>query len=285
MSTTPTVTPSEQLGWEARVGRFAAGAAFLAAACAAASTAVQLSIGGAKPEDRSEALMRFDEHRGEYVLSLGFQILSYFLLAGALLYLLRATTYRRPETPKFSIGLVMLAPVLLAVGGVLSQIELGNVTDEFLAGGSTSNERAKDLLKDQSILGGAIGYGGILCQALSFVIVSLNAMRAGLLSRFMGVLGIIVGGLLILPLLPGGQSVVQVFWLVAVGVLFIDRWPGGRGPAWETGEAVPWPSAAELREGASEDPPAPERDEEPEPEAGAERASQRVSKKRKRKRR
>jgi hypothetical protein len=32
-------------------------------------------------------------------------------------------------------------------------------------------------------------------------------------------------------------------------MLFLGRWPGaaGRGPAWETGEAIPWPSAAERR--------------------------------------
>ena len=36
--------------------------------------------------------------------------------------------------------------------------------------------------------------------ALGFVLISLNAMRAGLLTRFMGVLGIIVGALLVFPI-------------------------------------------------------------------------------------
>src|SRR5256885_298642 len=67
--------------------------------------------------------------------------------------------------------------------------------------------------------------------------VSLNAMLAGLLSRFMGVLGIILGVLFVLPLIA--SPVIQLFWLLALGVLFIDKWPGGRGPAWEAGEAVP----------------------------------------------
>ncbi|MEA2217731.1 MAG: hypothetical protein QOJ35_357, partial [Solirubrobacteraceae bacterium] len=40
----------------------------------------------------------------------------------------------------------------------------------------------------------------------------------------------------------------QAFWLIALGVLFLGRWPAGQPPAWVTGEAQPWPSQQELRE-------------------------------------
>jgi hypothetical protein len=83
-----------------------------------------------------------------------------------------------------------------------------------------------------------------------FILVSLNAMRAGLLSRFMGVLGIIVGVLLVIPL-QGDLPVVQVYFLAALAAMFLNQWPGGRGPAWDTGEAIPWPSAAEKRDALS----------------------------------
>jgi hypothetical protein len=75
--------------------------------------------------------------------------------------------------------------------------------------------------------------------------IALNAMRAGLLSRFMGILGIFVGILLVIPL---GIPILQLFWFGALGLLLLNRWPGGRGPAWQTGEAMPWPGAAEQRE-------------------------------------
>lgn len=246
MTSPPAAPPEAQLEWERRVGRVAGPAALLSALLVAASTAVQIGIGAA-PDNEREALMRLDEHRGEFFLSLGLQAASYFLLAGALLYLLRATMYRRPEVPRFTTGLLLLAPVLLAVGGLMNQLDLNDVADEFLAG-ERSESRADDLLEDRNVVGGAIGSGGTLCLALSFVLISLNAMRAGLLSRFMGVLGIIVGALLVFPLLPGGQATVQVFWVAALGMLFLDRWPPGRGPAWETGQAIPWPSAADARE-------------------------------------
>ena len=77
--------------------------------------------------------------------------------------------------------------------------------------------------------------------------VSLNAMRVGLLTRFMGVLGIITGVLQILPF-GGPLPVVQCFWMLMLSILFLGRWPSGNPPAWQTGRAEPWPSSAELRE-------------------------------------
>ena len=76
-------------------------------------------------------------------------------------------------------------------------------------------------------------------------------MRVGLLTRFMGVLGIIVGVLFIVPI-GSPLPIVQAFWLVALGALFLGRWPSGMPPAWVTGEAQPWPSQQELREARME---------------------------------
>jgi hypothetical protein len=96
----------------------------------------------------------------------------------------------------------------------------------------------------------------------------------------MGVLGVILGALFVLPLIA--SPIIQLFWLLALGALFLNLWPGGRGPAWETGEPEPWPSA-QGRLGR----PAEENDEEEEPEPEPERAAAqpnpRASRKRKKK--
>ena len=253
MSAEPAAAPPEaQLEWEAGKGKLAAAAAFLSAALAAASTAVQASV-GAPPESDRGKLQQFNDHESELFLGLGLQLASYVLLAGALLYLLRATRHRHPEVPRFAPGLLLLAPLLLGIAGLFNQLDYKSIADEFVTSGSRGEARAKDLLEDRSPVGSAFGLGGTLCLALSFVLISLNAMRAGLLSRFMGVLGVVVGALLVLPLLPG--AIVQIFWVAALGLLFLGRWPGGRGPAWETGQPVPWPSAADARaERLSEEP-------------------------------
>ena len=57
-----------------------------------------------------------------------------------------------------------------------------------------------------------------LAIASAYVLVSLNAMRAGLLTRFLGILGVIVGALVIIQI--GPFPVVQTFWLLALAVLF-----------------------------------------------------------------
>jgi hypothetical protein len=88
---------------------------------------------------------------------------------------------------------------------------------------------------------------GSVAVAFMYVMVPLRARRAGLLSPFMAILGVIAGVLLVLQLVPLVPIVLQGFWLGAVGALFLGNWPGGRGPAWETGEADPWPSPAERR--------------------------------------
>jgi hypothetical protein len=46
---------------------------------------------------------------------------------------------------------------------------------------------------------------------------------------------------------PLGTDVIRLFWLIAVGLVILGWWPGGRGPAWETGEAEEWLSPAQRR--------------------------------------
>jgi hypothetical protein len=127
-----------------------------------------------------------------------------------------------------------------------------------------------------------------LAMATAYVLVSLNAMRAGLLTRFLGILGVITGTLVIIQL--GPFPVVQTFWLLALAVLFSGRRRGGDPPAWRTGREEPWPSQAEIAEqrrraaearrgGAPE--PEEEPDEEPVP-AGANAATSKRKRKRRR---
>jgi hypothetical protein len=103
------------------------------------------------------------------------------------------------------------------------------------------------------------------------VIISLNAMRAGLLTRFMGILGIIVGVLLVLPVAP--SPIVQTVWLMSLGFIFLGRWPNGVPPAWRTGKEEPWPSQQELREQALAAKARERGEEPPEPAAAAEPAT------------
>ncbi len=268
-------------------------------------------------------LLNFQDHSGAVLGSAIAHGLATIFAAGVLFYLFRATRHRRQELPGMVQWLIPLAPVLITVAAISNWSGLNDAADKYTTPGATASVKAtpnKDQRKDirdycrkhargsgavraceatrgrqeavakklvqdnQGAIGAGALFAGTIALAFAFVIVSLNAMRAGLLSRFMGILGIIVGALIVLPLLPG-IPIVQIFWLGALGVLFLGTWPGGRGPAWETGEATPWPTP-QARAGLVGPEEGGEAEETDEPEPGEEPGEPHpVSKKRKRKRR
>lgn len=236
------MSTEEQLGWEARWARPAALAAFATVALLIAGTVVRQAVAlSDRPEDEAEFLRAIDESSGAFIASSIVQALSFVTLVGVLLYLGRATIARRPESPGILIWLGVLGPPLLAVASVVSDFARLDAADRFLASGQQTVDRAETLLEDTGVAAAAIGSAGTLALAIAFVFISINAMRVGLLTRFMGIVGAIIGALYVIPLLAG-PLVVQIFWLLALGALFLGHWPGGRGPAWETGEAAEWPS-------------------------------------------
>jgi hypothetical protein len=246
------VTNEEQLRWERRHGPLAAVAALLAAALVIAQFAVtQAVVFGDRPDGDRGFLIEIDQHAGALVVSAVLQAVGAVSLGVVFWYLFRATRHRREQLPGWLVGVVYAGPLLFAAAGVLGVIDRIDIADQFVSGepttGKEGEERADDLLKSPSGVTVGFGFAGTLSIAILFVLISMNAMRAGLLSRFTGVMGIIVGALVVLPLVPGGSIVLQIFWLGAVGALFLGRWPGGRGPAWDSGQAEPWPTAAQRR--------------------------------------
>jgi hypothetical protein len=173
------------------------------------------------------------------------------MLMGPLGYLYLAARYRGAEVPGIHRVLLVASPILYAVTLVATQLMDAGYIDNVLDQLPLSSDQAEDRLQDERedtpyLVASGLRFAGQIGIAAAFVLTALHARRTGLLSSFMGILGIIVGALFVLPLL-GPLPVVQFFWLVAVGMLILGRWPPGRGPAWETGEPDPWPTAAELR--------------------------------------
>ncbi len=290
------MSPDEQLEWEDRTGRLAGAAAIASVICILAAPAIQIASASEQGDGELGLLRLVDEERTAFIAVQAVQSVGYLLAAFVLYYLLRCTVARRPEMPRLVLPLTVIGPILLAVGAALTLTELTGIADDLLSGGPQTEKRADDLLADASPVGSLLALVGTFSFAVSFVLVSLNAMRAGLLSQFMGILGVIVGALLVLPI-PGlsqTQFIVQAFWMGALAALFIGRWPKGRGPAWDVVEAIPWPSARIRRPGEqagampADDPtiePATELDEPAGDRSDPRDQAHPVSKKRKRKRR
>ena len=238
------MSADEQLRWEARNGPKFAVLAFLTGVLTIAAFAANAATLQGKTGDR-EILRQIDSHHAGFLASRLLQALVVIALVSALYYLYRAAVARRPEgglTLFWPIGL--LAAVLLSVAAVTGYFDATSAAKDFVDGPQTA-ARADDLAGElSSTATKAIGSAGGLCLGLTYLLLSLNAMRAGLLSRFMGILGIIAGLLVVVPILPG--AFIQLFWIVALGLLFLGRWPNGRGPAWDVVEPVPWPTAADV---------------------------------------
>jgi hypothetical protein len=220
----------------------------LVAAAAALLTLLAPLIGVVVLSDEPDnlpaaALYRHEQQTG-LLLSAACSVLGLIAIAFVLDFLFRALRARDVEMPPLLrllpwIGALGLGGLTLAVQ-VMSVVKLGH----FATDGTQTYEEAK-----AAVDYGALGLVGIAAQlafGFALVMLSINAMRAGLLTRFLGYLGVISAVLFLIPLVP--LPIVQIYWLGALALLFAGRLPSGMPPAWQSGEAMPWPSAAEMRE-------------------------------------
>jgi MFS family permease len=167
----------------------------------------------------------------------------------AMAYLFRATRARRPGMPQIALILAAVGAVGFGVGRAVAEVARYLGAHSFVNAADKTNSAATDALSPTATLvGQLIWETSALALGFGIAIISINAMRVGLLTRFMGVLGVIVG-VAVAPILPiDQQGIIRVFWLAALGMLFLGRLPSGTPKAWTTGQAEPWPSQQELRE-------------------------------------
>jgi hypothetical protein len=263
------VSTDDQLQWEARLARPAALAAFASGLLLLAGTVVLQSILEDRPgvEALADFLLSVSDSPGSLIFQSSLQAVGSLCLIPVFYYLFRATIHRVPQIPRWFVYLIFAGPAMYAISQVLGAIDRLDVADMFAEQdysfanpdeerlercpairGELGGDCAQELLRDNANpLAIGLSLAGSVTVAFMFVMVPLRARRAGLLSPFMAILGVIAGVLLVLQLVPLVPIIIQAFWLGAVGALFLGNWPGGRGPAWESGEPDPWPSAAERR--------------------------------------
>jgi hypothetical protein len=258
-------------------------ATFLAVALLLASGFVS-SVSGS---GEAEVLRSVDANRASMTLAGLLQAAAFALFAFPLVYLFRAAQARSERVRPQLLGLVIAAPLFLAISSGLAVGARQEAADRFLAGEAKStlspqeakrecrsdledegeegfadefdpgkgetalaacedrkieDDAAAEAQNDASLTSFASGLG--LAGGLGFAIVlfycCLWAMRTGLLPRFWGSLGMALG---IAALL--GLIIFTLVWFVYFGLLILGWLPGGRPPAWESGEAAPWPTPGE----------------------------------------
>jgi hypothetical protein len=292
----------EILDWEAR-WRMPTAVATIGGALLFIGSLVAISgLGG---DGSAEFLTDAHAHGSKILLSGTLQALAFLGLGVGLVYLFRAAEGRSERVRPQLIGLFVAAPLFLALASGLTPVITNEAADKFVAGEAepslTRSEAAEECREDRQDEGAedfgkehdagpspladctetkleddaaeealsdvglrqvssGLQLAGILGLVFALLYGCLNAMRVGLLTRFWGSLGMALGVAALLSLVP-----FTVLWFLYFGLLVAGFVPGGRPPAWATGEAIPWPTpgekvAAELETPAEpSDPEGPRR--------------------------
>jgi hypothetical protein len=266
-----TAPADDPLAWEARNARKAAFAAGLAALCGLVGTIATALLNGRAPKAEANILTLGDtlpraaagrpQATGHGALTLIYQgnHAAAFIIAGLLiafasvaLYPAMAYLYRaaraRGRVPTAALILIAIGAAGAGVGIAVSQVALTIAAADFVDAADHTNSAAIDAQNGGIIIAGAtLGAIASVLLAVGFLLICLHAMRVGLLTRLMGIVGMFAGATIVIRELdPFGA--IRSFWLAALALLFLGRLPSGRPPAWSVAEAVPWPSQQEIRE-------------------------------------
>jgi hypothetical protein len=194
-----------------------------------------------------EALF-YNDHAVSIIFASVLVALAVAAIGFTLVQIYRSTKARRPQLARALVVAAIAGATCVAVGELAHAFGLVLDSHKLAGMADPTPAAARDVLRAPFAVAGIIVRElGVFALGISFVILALNAMRVGLLTRFMGVLGIIVGALIIVRL-GSTLPIVQTFWLCGIGAMFLGWWPPGLPPAWVTGEAQPWPTQQEIRE-------------------------------------
>ena len=171
-----------------------------------------------------------------------------------LLVFVDATRFRRPQTWAAARPLVLVGGIAVAVVSVVHQVTSAIETHNFVTSHDHSNHAVEQALTTgtANTIADYIDLLAGLALAAGMIGAMINALRVGLVPRWMAFLGMFAGLLIFLPIGGAELQIVPAFWMVMVGILFLGKWPKGDPPAWAAGEARPWPSPAQARAEARE---------------------------------
>jgi hypothetical protein len=248
------------LAWEERWSRPAALATLGSILLIVAAIIVASQIGGGDGD--SELLRNVDANRDAQLLSSILQAIGVGLLAVPLYYLFRAANARSETMRGQLVGVVIAAPLFLAVLAILSGLSTLSAASEFVSdevprlmakgvalSSERANEAANDTISDAPLrpLAAGFGLGGQIGFVVALFYTSMHAMRTGLLTRFWGSLGMALGAVSFL------FFQFALLWFIYLGLLLAGWVPGGKPPAWESGEAEPWPTPGEKMAGSGDE--------------------------------
>lgn len=235
--------PTADVGWERRVGKVAGVCAILAAVATMAAVPVAASDVVQHSGDSNDLTLLRDigNSGGGQVAAMVLRVAGIALLVPFAWFIFRATKGRNPQHSRYIPILGVVAFVIVGVSTVIGFYEVRDTAREFVASGPQTLKRAESML-DDARGGGLLRVANIaqvvggLLFGIWISLTSLEAGRVGLLNRFLGIFGIGAGVSTAIGI-PVGPALFLA-WIGSLGLLAVGYWPGGRPPAWETGQAT-----------------------------------------------
>jgi hypothetical protein len=240
------MSPDDQLLYESRVRNRQAAVAVAAGVLLIVASIIQLSGPHTSVDELTTDLLIANKRFPLDLIASVVSGLAYLGIAWTLVFLFQAARARNPQVRSFIRILTLIGGGLSAVAGIAYGVIVAIKVHEFATTGSQTYDDATHLTGGAGLLGLQLaGQLAALLVAVSFVLVCMQAMRVGLLTKFMGYLGMFAGALVLFQITQ--VPVVQMFWLVALAYMLSGRWPTGMPAAWRTGRAEVLPSGAEMR--------------------------------------
>jgi hypothetical protein len=237
----------EQLAYEARVRERHSVIAAVAAILLVAGTVIQLVGPQARVAELTLELITDNKRAGYDIAAAVVNGLGFLALAWTVGFLHQAARARNPERVRaWMAHMAWTGASLATLATVLYAIVVAVKSHQFVTTGAQTYPQGNALLSTPLI--GVVQVAallGIFLLALSVVLVALNSMQQGLLTRFMGYMGVVIGILIVFPVIQ--IPIFQALWLGGLAYLFSGRWPNGLPPAWSTGRSEPWPPSGQMR--------------------------------------
>jgi len=269
----------------ARERRWALPVAIATIVAVALVVAATIVVGSVNGDGDAEVLRAVDEHRADVFASGVMQFVGFLLLTAPLVYLFKAVQARSDRVRGQLIGLVVAAPVFLAVAALLTSVATIDAASEFVGGGGPTAdlsraEAVEDCSNEQRDDADAFrddyGRGAPAMQSCATTkvdddraeeaIAAPTTRQVSIGFGFGGRLGLAFAllycciwgmrtGLLSrfwgsLGMAMGAAALLLLVQFTMVWFLYfaflVAGWvPGGRPPAWAAGEAIPWPTPGE----------------------------------------
>jgi hypothetical protein len=271
------------LAWESRWSLPTGVLTFVAVVIVIVSSII---IAGVNGSGEAEVLVSLYEEASSVTISSVLEAIGFVMLAAPLYFLFRAALARSGGKMRSQlVGVIVVAPIFLAIGGVLNGIATNEAADTFHNGEAKSTlsaEKGAEECRSEERDKGAKEFGekydsgasplkdcesteqeeSAAKNALSEASLRAAATGFGLAGR----IGLAVA-LVYSCLWAMRVGLLTKFWgsfgmalgvaalillvqfclifFIYFGLLLIGKLPGGRPPAWAAGEAVPWPTPGE----------------------------------------